>query len=179
MQESKFKKTVFIFCVLTLLAVLSLGVSILYGSTSPDWSTPEGQFIIFNLRLPRGILALLVGMALSVAGAVFQALLRNPLADPHLLGVSAGGALGVVLGSGFLITGALAFSIPALSAGGSLIAVFIVYRLSMRKGALSVYTLLLIGVMLNSFFISMIVFLQSLVRADELGFVQHDYLRRE
>ncbi len=168
MQKSTSRKKIIVFGLLALLACLSLAIGVFFGSTSQDWSTAEGPFIILNLRLPRGLLALLVGMALSVAGAVFQALLRNPLADPHLLGVSAGGALGVVLGSGFLLTGTLAFSIPVLSSLGSLIAVVIVYRLSLRKGALSIYTLLLIGVMLNSFFVSIIVFLQSLVRADEL-----------
>ncbi len=162
------KRTFLAFIFLLLVLLLAVAISLLVGSAKPDWQTPEGRFIFLHLRLPRTLLALLVGAALSLAGACFQALLRNPLADPHLLGVSAGGALGVVIGSGFLLAGSLVFSIPLLSLAGSLLAVIIVYRLSLRKGALSLYTLLLIGVMLNSLFISTIVFLQSVVRSDEL-----------
>ncbi|MBI4368150.1 MAG: iron ABC transporter permease [Candidatus Omnitrophica bacterium] len=143
-------------------------VSLLSGAAHVEWGTSEGQFILMQLRLPRTLLAFLVGMALSLAGAVFQALLRNPLADPHLLGVSAGGALGVVVGSGFLIAGSFVLAIPVLSLLGSLAAVMVVYRFSLRKGALSLYTLLLIGVVMNSLFISVIVLVQSLVRSDEL-----------
>ena len=154
--------------VLVLALLLAVVMSLMTGAAKINLDTPQGEFILFQIRLPRTLLALLVGMALSLAGASFQALLRNPLADPHLLGVSAGGALGVVVGSGFLMSGALVFSIPVLSLLGSLLAVVIVYRFSLRKGALSLYTLLLIGVVLNSLFISMIVFLQSLFRSDEL-----------
>src|SRR2546427_12667365 len=57
----------------------------------------EYESILFDIRLPRVFLAMSVGMALSVAGASFQALLRNPLADPHVLGVSSGAALGAML----------------------------------------------------------------------------------
>lgn len=153
---------------LLILLLLAVVTSLMSGTAKISLDSPEGEFILFHIRLPRTLLALLVGMALSLAGASFQALLRNPLADPHLLGVSAGGALGVVIGSGFLMAGALVFSIPVLSLLGSLLAVVIVYRFSLRKGALSLYTLLLIGIVLNSLFVSMIVFLQSLFRSDEL-----------
>ena len=143
---------------LFLALALAVLVSLMSGAARINWGTPEGKFILFQIRLPRTLLAFLVGMALSLAGAVFQALLRNPLADPHLLGVSAGGALGVVIGSGFLISGSLLFSIPILSLAGSFLAMMVVYRFSLRKGALSLYTLLLIGVVMNSFFVSSIVF---------------------
>lgn len=150
------------------LLVVTFGISLSSGAAKAEWGTPEGRFILMQLRLPRTLLAFLVGMALSLAGAVFQALLRNPLADPHLLGVSAGGALGVIVGSGFLIAGSFVFAIPVLSLAGSLLAVIVVYRFSLRKGALSLYTLLLIGVVMNSLFVSVIVLIQSLVRSDEL-----------
>ena len=163
-----FKSIFFSLVVLSSFLILAFVLSLMCGAARVKWGTPEGAFILMHIRLPRTILALLVGMALSVAGAVFQALLRNPLADPHLLGVSAGGALGVVIGSGFFLAGSLSFSIPTFSFLGSLLAIFVVYRLSLRKGSLSLYTLLLIGVMLNSFFVSTIVFLQFLVRSDEL-----------
>ena len=158
----------FIFVILGFVFAVAFTISLMSGPAKIHWGTPEGRFILMHIRLPRTLLALMVGIALSLAGASFQALLRNPLADPHLLGVSAGGALGVVIGSGFIMAGSLAYSIPILSLLGSLLAVIVVYRLSLRKGALSLYTLLLIGVVLNSVFVSTIVFIQSLVRPDEL-----------
>lgn len=157
-----------IFLMLGVILLIVFLVSLFAGTASITLGNPESDFILFHIRLPRTILALLVGVSLSLAGAVFQALLRNPLADPHLLGISAGGALGVVIGSGFIAVGSLAFSIPVLSFLGSFLAVLLVYRLSLRKNALSLYTLLLVGVMLNSFFVSIIIFLQTVIRSDEL-----------
>jgi len=157
-----------IFALLIFALGLAFASSLAVGPSRLKWGTPEGDFILYHVRLPRTTLALLIGGALALSGASFQALLRNPLADPHLLGVSAGGALGVVVGSGFLMAGTLTFSIPVLSLAGSLLAVIVVYRLSLRKGSLSLYTLLLVGVMLNSLFVSSIVFFQSLIRSDEL-----------
>ena len=168
MNASESRKLLLILAFLALALAGAFFVSLLSGVAKIRWGTEEGQFIIWNIRLPRTFLALLVGMALSLAGAVFQALLRNPLADPHLLGVSAGGALGVVIGSGFVAGGGLVFAIPALSLLGSLLAVIVVYRFSLRKGALSLYTLLLIGIVMNSVFVSMIVFVQSIMRSEEL-----------
>ncbi len=127
--------------------------------------------IIIDVRLPRIVLAFCVGMALSVAGAVFQSLLRNPLAEPHLIGVSSGAALGAVSGS--LILAAcgtnMLFGSTFASFAGALIAITLIYYLSKRRGVLSVYTLLLIGVILNSFFVSIIIFIESIVSADELA----------
>jgi iron complex transport system permease protein len=157
---------------MTAVLLIALGLatflSLASGTAQLHWGDEKSRFILFHIRLPRTLLAFLVGISLSLAGASFQSLLRNPLADPHLLGISAGGALGVVVGSAFLITGSLALLIPIFSLLGSVIAVVVIYRFSLRKGALSIYTLLLIGVVLNSVFVSMIVFLQSVVRSDEL-----------
>jgi len=127
--------------------------------------------IVINIRLKRIALAFLVGMSLSVSGCVFQALLRNPLADPHILGASAGGALGAVCAS---VTGISVFvnayiGIPIFSFIGSLAAISLVYMLSKRKGFLSMYSLILIGVILNSFFISIVIFIETLVSADQLA----------
>ena len=63
--------------------------------------TPEERVIISAIRLPRVLMAVVVGAALSVAGAAYQALLRNPLADPYILGVSTGGALGAIVATVF------------------------------------------------------------------------------
>ena len=129
------------------------------------------SLIIWDIRLKRALLGFLVGMALSVSGCVFQALLRNPLADPHILGVSSGGALGAVLAMAFgipLFWGGI-IAVPFFSFCGSLGAIGIVYHLSKRNGALSLYSLLLVGVILNSFFISIVIFIEIIVSADQLA----------
>lgn len=141
------------------------------SGATPDQENALYSTIILQVRLPRIVLAFFVGMALSVAGAVFQSLLRNPLAEPHLIGVSSGAALGSVIATvcfssfGF----AQVIGIPLASFCGALCALALIYCISMRKGALSVYTLLLVGVILNSFFVSVIIFMQSIVSADQLA----------
>jgi iron complex transport system permease protein len=121
--------------------------------------TSNCRMIVLNLRLPRVLLALLVGAALSVAGAGFQALLRNPLADPYVLGVSSGAALGAILAmlaqpSSVLLTMGAAFL-------GALVTVAAVYFLGRRGGQLDSYTLLLAGVISASFFSAVIMFLMT------------------
>lgn len=127
--------------------------------------------VVIHIRLKRILLAFLVGMSLALSGCVFQALLRNPLADPHILGSSAGGALGAVLAS---VTGMSAvlnayIGVPVFSFAGSLAAISLVYALSKRGGYLSMYSLILVGVILNSFFISIVIFIETIVSADQLA----------
>jgi iron complex transport system permease protein len=111
------------------------------------------EIILTQLRLPRVLGAALVGAALATAGTLFQGLLRNPLADPLLLGTSSGAALGATLG--FLLpVGALwaGFGLVAAAAfGGALLAVALVYMLATRRGQTPVVTLLLAGVAVSSF----------------------------
>lgn len=105
--------------------------------------------IILELRLPRVLLALLVGAALSVAGVVFQALLRNPLAEPYILGISSGGTVGAVIAIS-LSLGVLL--VPMSSFAGSALVMLLVYSLAHRRGQLDTDTLLLAGVMIGAFF---------------------------
>lgn len=119
--------------------------------------------IFFVARLPRVLAAALVGSTLAAAGVVFQALLRNPLATPFTLGVSAGAALGAMLA--ITLGGALAITeiatVPAASFIGSLAAVAIVYALaSARHRGFSTNVMLLAGVTMNSFFSAVILFIQ-------------------
>lgn len=114
--------------------------------------------IFFITRMPRTLLAALAGAGLALAGAVFQALLRNPLAEPFTLGIASGGALGAVIAIkvGLVIT-ILGFStIPIFSFLGSLGAVAIVYLLARTRGALPTSVLLLSGVTMSFFFSAMI-----------------------
>jgi iron complex transport system permease protein len=115
----------------------------------PSWSAAD-EAILLQLRLPRVAGAALVGAALAVAGVLFQGLLRNPLADPFLLGTSSGAALGATIG--FVIPGVFAaqllgFSLVAVLAfGGAMLAAGLVYLVASRRGQTPVVTLLLAGV---------------------------------
>jgi iron complex transport system permease protein len=126
--------------------------------------------IFFVARLPRTLAAALVGAALASAGVVLQALLRNPLASPFTLGVSAGAALGSMLA--ITCAGTWAVSgvsvVPLAALAGSLGAVAIVYALAtvMRRG-LSTEVLLLAGVTLNAFFSALILFVQYFADASQ------------
>lgn len=127
------------------------------------WSSPDAA-ILLVARLPRTLLAALVGGSLAVCGAVFQALLRNPLATPFTLGVSAGGALGAVLaiqaglGGAFLGIG----GVPAAAFAGSALTIAAVWLLSRRDGALPAGTLVLSGITINLFLSSLILFIHYL-----------------
>jgi len=124
--------------------------------------------IFFVARMPRVLAAAVVGGTLAAAGVVMQALLRNPLATPFTLGVSAGAALGAILVITFvqadLRVGLYSIgggAIPLASLGGALIASLIVYALATRPGrTMSTTVLLLAGVTLNAFFSALILFVQ-------------------
>jgi iron complex transport system permease protein len=155
------------------LALAAVTLSPLVGSTSIslarvfDRSIPFAENtdaqIFFIARLPRTLAGALVGALLASAGVVFQGLLRNPLATPFTLGVSAGAALGAMLaitfGWSFAFAGIPAA--PAASFAGSLVSVGIVYGLARaRRRGLSTNVLLLAGVTLNAFFSALILFVQ-------------------
>ncbi len=121
--------------------------------------------ILFHIRLPRVLLGFLVGGALAAVGVVLQALLRNPLADPYVLGVSSGAALGaslaILLGVG---TTVLALSaLPLCGFAGGLLSLVVVYRMAASYGRLPVHSLLLAGVILNAIFSAMIMFVTSIM----------------
>ncbi len=156
-------------------AMMALGSVVaapLVGSTSIslvralDWSQPwasnvDAQ-IFFVARLPRVLAAAMVGSALAASGVVFQALLRNPLATPFTLGVSAGSALGAMLA--LTVGGALAATwaaVPAASFLGALAAVAVVYLMAAaRQRGFSTNVLLLAGVTLNSLLSALILLVQ-------------------
>jgi iron complex transport system permease protein len=132
-----------------------------FSRSIPFQDNLDGQ-IFFLARLPRALAAAVVGGSLAAAGVVFQGLLRNPLATPYTLGVSAGAALGAMVAITFsaaLPTGGVATA----SLTGAALAVAIVYGLaSARRAGLSTMVLLLAGVTLNAFFSALILFVQYL-----------------
>ncbi len=124
------------------------------------------RLIVFDLRLPRILLGILVGAALSVAGASFQALLRNPLADPYVLGVSSGAALGAILS---LIAAPQTPLITPLAAFlGAAATIAAVYFLGRREGQLDSGTLLLAGIISASFLSAVIMFLMTTMAGRDL-----------
>jgi iron complex transport system permease protein len=133
---------------------------------SPSSLTSEQQLILFGVRFPRLLLAVIVGAALAVAGAGYQALLRNPLADPYVLGVSSGAALGTILS--LALASRLPVAAPAAAFLGAVLTIAAVYFLGQRGGQLAPYTLLLAGVITASFLSAVITFLLNFLSARDL-----------
>jgi iron complex transport system permease protein len=127
---------------------------------APTWLGTT-QTIILDIRLPRVILAGLVGAALAIAGATYQGLFRNPLADPYLIGVAQGAALGAVIGFLLPFDGhGMGFGIiPVLAFTGALISVAIVYSLARVGKTLPMTTLILAGVALGALWGSIVSYL--------------------
>ena len=117
------------------------------------------RLIIFKIRLPRILLAGLVGFSLALGGVVFQAILRNPLADPFILGVSSGSAFAAMLGIYFGFS--FNIGVPIMSFGGALLTIYLVMTLGVRKMGMESSTILLTGVIINSFFTAIIMFFIS------------------
>jgi iron complex transport system permease protein len=117
------------------------------------------------LRLEAVATASVVGAALTLAGLALQALLRNPLADPYVLGVSGGASLAVILANFFLSV----VWAPAFGFLGALGTIILIYAIAQRRGRLEPYTLLLTGVIVNAFYGAAIMLLTTLVRWEDRG----------
>jgi len=159
-----------------LLASIFLGLSI--GSAGSGfnavWESIFDQaarqsvsgMIIWDIRFPRVLLAALVGAALSLGGLVFQALLRNPLAEPYILGISGGSAIGAIIG---ILMGLARFPGVSLTAFlGSLATLMLILMLSSGQSVLIKDSLLLSGVMVNAFCSAVIMFLISMAQDTRL-----------
>lgn len=157
-----------------ILIAASLGagqVSLLDVLSGSESMSEVDRTILWQVRLPRVLLAALLGGALTVAGVVFQALLRNPLADPYVLGVSGGASVGGVIalllglgGSGVL--GGIGVS--AMAFAGAMGALLLIQWVATVAGRLAVYTVLLTGAIFNAFSAALIYFLQSVASLEEL-----------
>ncbi len=127
--------------------------------------------IMLHIRLPRVLVGFLVGGSLASVGVTLQALLRNPLADPYVLGVSSGAALGVSLAMLFGIgtTLALLSALPLFGFVGGLLSLVVIYRLAQSQGRLPIQSLLLAGVILNSILTAFIMFITSIMEPNRLA----------
>jgi iron complex transport system permease protein len=188
----KNKKTALIFIIFIFALIMAVLVANTFGSAyvsftdvfkmllnklvfihfNQTWQ-PADETIIFDIRLPRVLGGALVGAALATAGALFQGLLRNPMADPYIIGTSAGAALGatiamllpinlVMLGFGF---------VPILAFIGALITVFIVYNLSRLGSRTPIVTMLLAGVVVSAILTAVTFFLITF--SDQLNINLH------
>ncbi|OGU64663.1 MAG: hypothetical protein A2499_01835 [Stygiobacter sp. RIFOXYC12_FULL_38_8] len=138
----------------------SVGLGDLYSALFSSQNDSIVSQIIFDIRLPRILFAIAVGGGLSIAGAVFQAMLMNPLAEPYILGISSGGTFGAVLsfllGLSFIGTQVFAF-------GGSILVMLLVFVLGKKFGELEPNRLLLSGVMIGAFFSAGILLMMTLL----------------
>ncbi len=178
------KKVLTVSLVLTFFVILVLLFSLMVGSVrvSPgrtiqvlyqfflghgETEMEMERTIILSLRLPRALLAGMVGAGLSVSGAIFQALLRNPLADPYILGVSSGSAVGAILAI-LLGFGSLSFGLPFASFVGALLTIGVVFYFGKQEGRMHPNILLLAGVITGSFLSAIIMFFLSISQKEEL-----------
>jgi iron complex transport system permease protein len=156
---------------LTVVMVMTMLISCVLGSERIDvWNAVSGpvddnvdRLILFRIRIPRALLGAVVGGALSAAGTALQALLRNPLAEPHIIGVSGGAALGgvIALVIGGTTDASRAWLVPLGAFVGALATMALVYRLGAVRGRVQPYTLLLAGVVCNGFTGALIMFVNA------------------
>lgn len=140
-------------------AILSLG-------NSSCGLTVDQMTILLEIRVPRILLAAAVGASLAAAGASYQALLRNPLAEPYLLGISNGAAVGTMVALVFF--GAFEWSRPLMAFAGAVLASLVVYRLARGRAGATPERLILAGVIVTTFLSSAIVFVTTLMDATRI-----------
>lgn len=150
------------------LLVLAVLAAIYFGSEKLAFFELSGsdKAILFDIRLPRILLGASVGAALALAGASLQSLLRNPLAEPYLLGVSNGAALGTMLA--FVFFAQFEFARPVMAFAGASLATFVVYQMAKSPAGMNVERLVLSGVIVTTFLSSIIVLFTSLLDATKL-----------
>ncbi|PTX51483.1 iron complex transport system permease protein [Melghirimyces profundicolus] len=174
---------------LTLLLMLAMGAAVSWGSADLGWidvwrvvasrltgsppADPAADAIVWHIRLPRVILAAMVGAALAGAGVVFQGLLRNPLADPYILGVSSGAALGAALAifAGLGVSLFREWTVPVWAFAFASVALLFVLGLGGR--AMRTETLILSGVVVQAFFGAMLTFVIAVSSAEEMQRIQY------
>ena len=156
-------------CALALLAPGSILFAISIGSVDISWTTllqviagndtGINSSLIFELRLPRALSAFLTGAMLALAGGLMQVLLRNPLADPYILGVSGGAAVATLIG---MLLGLSHFWLSGSAFAGALISIFLVFSIAHSKGSWTTTRLLLTGVIIASGWGALISFILSI-----------------
>lgn len=160
------------FALLALLLILSVAIAAAFGAADVSWrgvltGNATARAILLGIRLPRALLAALIGATLAVAGVTFQTLLRNPLADPFILGVSGGAACGAAVATA-LGMARVPGLVPLVAFGGALAATAGVFLLARRREYTDPTRLLLSGLVLNAFFSAVILVSFALSRQSDL-----------
>ncbi len=150
----------------TVLKILLAKLPLIKNLITPSWSIGEAT-IILQIRLPRIILGVLVGAALSIAGTTMQGLFKNPMADPYIIGISSGAALGAVFTIAFGLSIFGMYTIPLIAFAGAAAAIFLVYNIASVRGKLPVSTLLLAGIAVT-LFLSAIISLMMYTSGEKL-----------
>ncbi len=177
-MPSTLKKIIIISGALSLILLISISFGLCFGSTvggfKSIWESITGQpqsdpvmvMIIWEHRLPRVMMGVLAGATLSLGGLVFQALLRNSLAEPYILGISGGAAIGAIIGINLDLSYFPGVSLCAFS--GSLLTLFFVVVTSSGGASLKKDSMILSGVMVNAFCSAVIMFLISLTKDSKI-----------
>ncbi len=175
--STRYWKWIVFLAALLLLLVVSVAISlssgeidITLGRLPQILSQPDSMefTILTKIRIPRLILAIAVGGALSLSGAILQGIYRNPLVEPYTLGISGGAALGIAIAIVFGLNSLSFLTLPVFGFLGAIITLFLVYFLSIKRAGLSINSMLLIGVMVSFISSSAMMFLMSISTTDNL-----------
>lgn len=166
--NKKFSASLRLGGLLIFLLLVTLFIAAYLGSEKLSFFdlTVEQTAILFDIRLPRVFLGATVGASLALAGASLQSLLRNPLAEPYLLGVSNGAALGTMLA--FIFFAQIESARPVMAFAGASLATFAVYQMAKSRAGMNVERLVLSGVIVTTFLSSIIVLFTTLLDAGKL-----------
>jgi len=151
---------------IVVLKILLAKLPLINNWVVPSWSTGEAT-IILQIRLPRIILGVLVGAALGVAGTTMQALFKNPMADPYIIGISSGAALGAIFSIVFGLNIFGIFTLPLMAFLCAAATIFLVCNIASVRGKLPVSTLLLAGIAVT-LFLSAIISLMMYTSGEKL-----------
>ena len=156
-MERRKKKAIGAFAVTGLFLIATILFSINTGSLSISGANID---IIMDLRIPRILISIVGGAGIAVSGVLLQAVMKNPLADPGILGISAGSSLSAILITGLVPS--MYFLTPIFSFIGGVVACFLVYTLSWKDG-LSAFRIILVGITINTVFVALIDCAESLM----------------
>ncbi|MCI0615979.1 iron chelate uptake ABC transporter family permease subunit [bacterium] len=161
-QKVNLRNTKIVIPVLFILLLASILISLMTGEIK-GWN----EMVILHIRLPRALLGLIVGIALATAGSVYQGLLRNPLADPYILGTSSAGTFGALVAA--ILNYHFNITVYIFSIGAAFLSMLLVYRIASVQGRTPVQTLILAGVISSTFFGALVLLLFTLFRRESFS----------
>lgn len=161
-QKVNLRNTKIVIPVLFILLLASILISLMTGEIK-GWN----EMVILHIRLPRALLGLVVGIALATAGSVYQGLLRNPLADPYILGTSSAGTFGALVAA--ILNYHFNITVYIFSIGAAFLSMLLVYRIASVQGRTPVQTLILAGVISSTFFGALVLLLFTLFRRESFS----------